>query len=129
MVRASPTVHFTPVLRQLRWLPVKARIPHKTCMPLFKRHHLFHTMLFSLTSYRLTVLFFSMSSRECRHPPPQIPAFLSARRKVSCFLLLWSFCLELIAPVRQNCYNYRYFQVRPENLSLQPPRLGLALPV
>ena len=68
IVRAPPSVHITPVLRHLHWLPVRTRISYKTaCL-------CFNAITSSTPSYLsdlTSVLSFSISSLQCRHPPPQ----------------------------------------------------------
>ena len=67
-VHAPPQGHITPVLRHLHWFPVRARISYRTaCL-------CFNAITSSTPSYLsdlTSVLSFSISLLQCRHPPPQ----------------------------------------------------------
>ena len=63
------------------------------CMPLFQRHYLLHPCLSLWPS--TSVLACSISLLQCRRPPPQNSILQVQNKRCSCFLLLWSFCLEL----------------------------------
>ena len=123
VVRAPAHVHITPILRQLHWLSVRARIS-------YRQHASVSTpsppplLLISLTFYTCTLLLDLFA-------PVPTPASskihsISARQKV---IVL---SLTLVLQFRTHCHcalemlHYRHLQVCSKNLSLQPPRIFLA---
>ena len=93
VVRALPHVHITPILRHLHWLPVRARISYEIACLCF-------TANTSSTPAYLSDLQLYSPSRSLRSSADsrllKIPLY-KCKTRWSCFLLLWFFCLELLA--------------------------------
>ena len=97
VVRAPPHAHITPILRHLHWLPVRARISHKTACLCFNA-------ITSSTSVYLSDLLhlYSPSRSLCSRADTRllkIPLCKCKTKGDRAFFLLWSFGLELIATV------------------------------
>ena len=100
----------------------------------FPRHSCMIVMLHKECQWLFTRIFFS---RFLLFPPPppkkkviishllKMPLYKCKTRKViKCFLLLWSFCLELTATALYKCYNYRHLHVHSKKFYLfNSPRI------
>ena len=123
VIRASSSVHVTPILKQLHWLSVKTRISYKTA------HLCFNTINYSTPAYLFDLLHLYSPSRSLRFSADTRFLKLTlykCKTKGDRAFSHFAMCLKLIATSHQKCCNYLHFQVRSQNPSLKPSRIWLA---